>query len=73
MMHKSWYREMDGANDDAILHALAAEVKQAAERLWWAGWTLEFAYVLAQEAADLAGAGWPGWTKVDRVREALNA
>jgi hypothetical protein len=71
MMHKSWYRVMSGANDDAILHALAHEERRAAERLISSGWSPQDAWRLASEAAEHVGAGWRGWTKVDKVREAF--
>jgi hypothetical protein len=63
---------MQGANDDAILHALASEVRKAAWRLQDFGWHPDDAWRLASEAADQVGAGWPGWERVDKVREAFS-
>jgi hypothetical protein len=71
MRRKSWYRVMEGANDDAILHALAREEMLAAKRLIASGWSPQDAWRLASEAAAEIGAGWPGWTKVNVVREAF--
>jgi hypothetical protein len=73
MINKPWYREMTAQDTDAILHALAAEVAQAAERLIDAGWGELEAYRLASVAAVELGAGWPGWEKVKAVKLGLNA
>ena len=72
-MHRQWYREMVAQDTDAILHALAAEVSQAAERLIETGWGELEAYRLASVAAVEIGAGWPGWEKVKAVKLGLNA
>jgi hypothetical protein len=71
MMHEPWYRQMVSEDSTAIYEALAREEMLAAKRLIGAGWSPQDAWRLASEAAEHVGAGWPGWQRVDRVREAF--